>query len=54
MTPEWFTEGFPAHVELDGELFLGRKMFGKWEYGKIRKRGERRRYFNAFVLSFSV
>ena len=29
VTPEWFTTGFPADVELDGELFLGRKLFGK-------------------------
>lgn len=29
ITPEWFTEGLPGDVELDGELFLGRKLFGK-------------------------
>ena len=30
ITPEWFTEGLPTDTELDGELFLGRKMFGKF------------------------
>ncbi len=26
-SPAWFTAGLPAHLELDGELFLGRKQF---------------------------
>jgi DNA ligase 1 len=26
-SPDWFTEHFPADLELDGELFLDRKMF---------------------------
>lgn len=30
ITPEWFTAGLPTDTELDGELFLGRKMFGKF------------------------
>ena len=30
VTPQWFIEGFPSDVELDGELFLGRQMFGEF------------------------
>lgn len=33
--PDWFTKGFP-HVELDGELWLGRKQFEKLS-GTVRK-----------------
>jgi DNA ligase-1 len=27
ISPAWFTAGLPSHLELDGELFMGRKMF---------------------------
>lgn len=27
VTPEWFVAALPADLELDGEVFLGRKMF---------------------------
>jgi DNA ligase 1 len=29
ITPDWFIANFPGDMELDGELFLGRKLFGK-------------------------
>lgn len=29
IAPEWFTADLPSTVELDGELFLGRKLFGE-------------------------
>lgn len=36
-TPDWFAEGMPAGVRLDGELYMGRDTFGKLQSVMQRK-----------------